>query len=538
MRPFRSNAERTIGRVVESKAMIHGSRPFLLFEDEQHSYVDLHERSNRVAHALKALGVKKGDRVATILPNYPEYFYVWWAIHKLGAWEVPINGSYRGASLADVVNRSDARLVLVADGLFLDRLEEVQSNLLSIEQVVVAHRLSAPSPPDPHLRWSSCNLAELMTYSGDSLDEAVFHYDPCMIAYTSGTTGPPKGVVLTHEFIIHNCENKIRHMGTTARDIIYNCFPMYNLTGQGETTLTALIADAKVAMAERFDAANFWNDIEKYRCTEFVSMGGAFALVEKQPPLPSDGNSTLERIYIIPLDVAFQERCEKRFNVKMMEVYGQTECGVTNYRTWNDGRMGSCGRANSGYEVKIFDDNDEECRPGVEGEIVVRPMKSHIMVTEYYKMPEKLGTRMRNCWWHTGDVGTMDEDGYLFFKRRKEESIRFRGNFVSTTELERVVGNHPAVLECVAYRVPDEIGQEHDVAIAVKVRSGCEVTAEELLAHCEQDLPFYMVPCYVRWMEDFEKTPTMRIVKSRLEEDGITPDMWSRRRAGYRLRRG
>ncbi len=538
MHLYRSKSERTIGSIVEHKALTHGNKPFLYFKDERYSYLDLYETSNRVARGLQALGVKKGDKVATMLPNYPEYFYVWWAILKLGAWEVPINGNYRGASLVDVINRSDARLAVVADGPFLDKLGDIQSHLQHVEQVVVAHRLAAPAPPDPHLRWPVCNLGEFCTYSAEPVQAEVFNHDPSMIAYTSGTTGPPKGVVLTHEFFVHNCENKIRHMGTTSEDVIYNCFPMCNLTGQYETSFTAWMADARVAMAEHFDPASFWDDIRKYKCTELVSMGGAFALVEKQPASSEDRNHTLKKIYIIPLPTDFQERCEARFGVKMMEVYGQTECGLTNYRTWESPKPGSCGPANCGYEVKIFDDNDEVCPPNVEGEIVVRPLKSHIIVKDYHDMPDRLGARLRNCWWHTGDLGVMDEAGYLFFRRRKEESIRFRGHFVSTTELEAVVNRHPDVLDCAAYKVPDEIGQEHDVAIAVCLRPGATTRPEDLLAHCECDLPFYMIPCYVRWVESFERTPTMRIVKKGLEDEGVTEDMWSRRKAGYRLRRG
>ncbi|MDD5335391.1 MAG: AMP-binding protein [Rhodoferax sp.] len=532
---YRSKSERTIGHIVEHKALVHGDAPFLYYKDEVHSYRALHENSNRVAHSLRSLGVKKGDKVATMIPNYPEYFYVWWALHKLGAWEVPISGSYRGASLVDVLNRSDAQLAVIGDGLFLERLSHVQGQLDHIRQVVVAHRLLDPAPSASGLRWPTCNLVELLNSPSDAVETVVFNHDACMIAYTSGTTGPSKGVVLTHEFFVHSCENKVKHMGTTQDDVMYNCFPMYNLTGQLETTFTALMADARVAMAEHFDPTTFWDDIRRYQCTEFVSMGGAFPLVEKQPPRPDDRDHPLKKIYSVPLPHDFEERCAARFGVQMMEVYGQTECGLTNYRTWDAAKPGSCGPANCGYEVKIFDDNDDECPANVEGEIVVRPSRSHIILKEHYRMPEKLGHRLRNCWWHTGDLGVMDEDGYLYFRRRKEESIRFRGHFISTTELEAVVNRHPDVLECAAYRVPDRLDQEHDVAIAVKLRPGCSPSPEELLAHCERDLPFYMVPCYVRWVDAFELTPTMRIVKKGLEEDGVTTDMWNRRTAGYRL---
>jgi crotonobetaine/carnitine-CoA ligase len=221
----------------------------------------------------------------------------------------------------------------------------------------------------------------------------------------------------------------------------------------------------------------------------------------------------------------------------MMEFYGQTESNLVCFRTWNKGKMGSCGFANSGYEIKIFDENDNECPANVEGEIVIRPKKSHIIALGYYKMPEKYGERMRNCWWHTGDLGRMDKDGHLYFHRRKEETIRFRGYFVSTTEVEAILNQHPAVLESAAYGVPDELGQEQDVMAAIKLKENYQLAPDELLRHCENDLPFYMIPAFVRFVKKFKKTPTLRIIKAGLQKEGVTPDTWSRRAANFKLSR-
>ncbi|GAI47056.1 unnamed protein product [marine sediment metagenome] len=144
---------------------------------------------------------------------------------------------------------------------------------------------------------------------------------------------------------------------------------------------------------------------------------------------------------------------------------------------------------------------------------------------------------MRNLWYHTGDLGRMDEDGYLFFVRRMAESIRFRGRLLSTTEVERIVSSHPNVIECAVYGVPDEYGQEQDVMVAVRLRPGTTLTAEELLRYTEKDLPYFMVPRYVRFVAEFQKTPTMRIIKESLQKQGVTPDTWDRKKAGFKLSR-
>ena len=538
MKIYKSSFERTIGYIVQDKAQTLGDRTFLYFGDEEHSYKDLNERSNIVANALAELGVKKKDKVVTMIPNIPEYFFVWWGIVKQGAWEVPININYRGVSLADLINRCDAEIVIIYQGL-VSKLMKIGDKLQNVNKILLVHRLNEnpinfdeDAIPTPLVKFK-----DVISFSADQPNVKVFNYDPSCIIYTSGTTGPPKPVVIPHEFWIHASECKIKHMGTTSTDIIYNCFPMFNPTGQVETSLCALMADGKVAMAASFNPNNFWNDIRKYKCTETVSMGGAFSLVEKIPPNINDKNHPLKKVYIIPLPVNFQQRCENRFGIKMMEIYGQTECNLVCFRTWDKGKIGSCGFANCDFEIKIFDENDNECKPNKEGEIVVRPSKSHIIAREYYKMPEKYGERIRNCWWHTGDLGVIDEDGYLFFRRRKEETIRFRGHFVSTTEVEAILNNHPNVLESAVFAVPDEFGQEQDVMAAVKLKSGDRISPTKLLRHCEADLPFYMIPCYVRFVKEFEKTPTLRIIKDRLQKEGVTSDTWNRRKADFKLAR-
>jgi crotonobetaine/carnitine-CoA ligase len=540
MKTYVNAEQRTIGYVVEDKAITQGDRTFLYFKDEAYSYRELHERSNRVANALKGMGVQKGNKVVTLLPNFPEYFYIWWGIVKLGAWEVPINVNYRGTSLADVINRSDAKVAVVCRGLVLDRFRAVQDALVNINQVVVAHRLSEPPPTKEewNLKFTCCNLADLMAASGNSPGVKVFNYDTACIEYTSGTTGPPKGVVLPHECLVYTADMKANYMQTTAEDILYCVFPLYNGAGSVECAWTAWQSDARFVLAEGFDVKNFWNDVRKYKVTETMSVGGMAALLEKDPPSPDDRNHTLKKMYIIPLPIDFQLRFEERFGVKMQEFYGQTESQVNMWRTFDNPRLGSMGQANGGYDVRIFDENDNEVPPRAIGEIVLRPQKPHTIFKEYYKMPEKTAAKLRNCWLHTGDQAWMDEDGYFYWAGRNEESCRVRGELASVTEVEKIIALHPKVLECAAYGVPDDARQEEEVMVALRLQRGETLDPEELLRHCEKDLPYFMVPRYVRFVGEFEKSATMKIVKVKLQKEGVSPDTWDRRKAGYKLSRG
>ncbi len=538
MNAVSENEKRTLTWLIKDRASIYGEQVFLYYKDEKYSYKLLNENANRIANALKKLGIGKGDHVVTLLPNVPEYLYVWWGITKLGAVEVPINHNYKGEVLGDLINRSDAKAVFVWHDI-LDKLQAIQEQIGELS-LVIGHRLNEPlegKDIELDVKLRRYILKDLMDASTQDPDIKVYDYDPANILFTSGTTGPPKGAIIPHGWIIHNCQDVLnKYMGTTQRDIFYNCYPMFNATARYEIAIRALSAGGKMVLTGRLEPKEFWSDIRRYNCTEFVSMGTAFALIEKEPPSEEDRNHTLEKVLCLPLPADFQKRCETRFGVKMATGYGTTEIGYINFRSW-ESMSDSCGPANCGFEQRIVDEHGNPCQANEIGEIVVRPRKSHIMLKGYYKMPEAFEKRIRDCWWHTGDLGKVDETGNLYFYRRKEESIRFHGYMISLSEVEKVINDIPAVIEAACYGVADELGHEQDLMAAIKIKPGAGVSPQEILGQCENKLPYFMIPAYIRFVESFDKTPTMRIIKTKLEKEGVTLDTWNRRKSGYRLRR-
>lgn len=537
MRRYKGEVERTIGYLVENKAHSHGDRTFMFYKDFKFSYRQLHEESNRIANALREMGVRYGDKVVTILPNFPEYLYIWWGIVKLGALNVAINFNYRGTGLVDVINRCDAKLAFVHEGLLLDRFRDIQTKLDQIEQVVVTHSLDSPAAVQDHdIRFKTWHLSDLMAASPESPGIEIFNFTPSSIDYTSGTTGPPKGAVLSHEYYIYFAEHKAIHMETGFNDVIYNCFPMFNLTGKIETCLAAFISDAQFVLADQFNPKTFWDDIRKYNCTEFVSMGGVFQLVEKEPPKSDDADNPLKKIYILPCQKDFEKRVKKRFAIDhMIELYGQTESGISAYRDIKNPLSGSAGKAHCDYVIKIFDELDNEVPPDTEGEIVIRALKPHIILEEYYKMPDKTAAALRSGWWHTGDIGKMDQEGNLFFIRRMTESIRTRGYFVSTTDLEEAINSNENVLESAAYGVYEAPDEEMEVMAAIRLRETDSATPEDILKHIEKNVPYYAVPRFIRFVDEFEKSATMKIMKAKLQKEGVVAGVWDRKKAGYKL---
>jgi crotonobetaine/carnitine-CoA ligase len=356
------------------------------------------------------------------------------------------------------------------------------------------------------------------------------------IMFTSGSTGAAKGVMLAHEYAFHFSGGKVKHMRTGREDSIFNCYPLFNATGQFETTLPAMLADARVAHVHHFSASQFWDQIRRYGATEFVYMGGILSILFKQPERPDDADNLVRAAYGVPTPPEIHRAFERRFGLKLIEVYGSTEANVVTYNPYDDNRVGACGKPTSGFQIRIVDDDDEQLATGMTGEILVRPEQPFTMLIGYYQTPEATAAAFRNLWYHTGDLGYEDEDGFLYFVGRKDERIRRLGYNIAPAEIEDIVNSHPAVLESAVVGVRRETGEE-DVLLAVVARADQQVGAEDLFRYCADNLPYYMVPRYVRFVLEFSKTPTLRIEKFRLREEGVVPGCWDAKQAGMKAAR-
>jgi len=229
---------------------------------------------------------------------------------------------------------------------------------------------------------------------------------------------------------------------------------------------------------------------------------------------------------------AFQER----FNTKILEVYGMTECYCCLVSPYDEPRAGACGKTITGWDVRIVDDDDNECKPGSLGEFIARSNKMFVGTTGYYNKPEATLELFSNGWIHTGDLGRMDEDGYFFFVDRKKQAIRRRGENISSFEVETVISSHEAVLESCAVGVPSDLGEEEVKAVVV-LKEGQQVTEEELIRWCEPRMAYFAIPRYIAIRDSMPKTPSERVEKFKLKKEGITADCWDREAAGIELKR-
>jgi crotonobetaine/carnitine-CoA ligase len=289
------------------------------------------------------------------------------------------------------------------------------------------------------------------------------------------------------------------------------------------------MADASVVVAPGFSASRFWDDIRKYEATAFSYVGAVLPILLARPEHPDDGKVTARKCFGGGAPKEVYDAMTRRFGIEVLELYGMSETGAWN--TLNRpgrGRSGTVGQVREGFDVRIFDERDNELPPGKIGEIVIRPEKPHIMFDGYYKFPEETAKCSANWWFHTGDLGRKDADGYYTFCGRKKESIRRGGENISPYDIEKVLVTHPAIEECAAYGISDPI-MEEEIKVAVVCRPASTASPEEIITLCESKLPRFMVPRYIEFMEELPKTASEKVQKVALKKRGLTPETWDRK---------
>ena len=501
----------------------------LRYRDTQQSYAGFLQTALKAAGALQALGVRKDDTVCLMLRNSPDYLYVWFGLARLGAVKVPINVHLKGEGLGYIIEHSEARVLIVEDDL-LPRIQDVRAALSHLQTIVV--RGAAPLPAGCR-SWHDLLAAAAASCPGAAARPDAVH----TILYTSGTTGPPKGAMLSHHAYLNSARCFAEQMvGATGDDVLYTCLPLFHINAQAHTVLPAIYQNATMAIGDAFSASRFWDEIRHHGATIFNSLAAMIPILCKQPPGPGDHDhrARLTACAATPKDVWLQ--FEERFGVRIVEGYGLTETTgfcVTNPR--DAVRVGSIGRAMDFVDALVVDSQDRTVEPSRRGEIAIRARAPHTLMEGYFRMPQQTAEAMRGGLFHTGDMGSADADGYLYFVDRIKQSIRRRGENISSWEVEKVVNAHPQVLESAAVGVPSELGEE-EVKVYVVSRPGAAVAPADIIRWCETRMAYFMVPRYVEFRAALPKTATERVEKYKLKQEGIG-QAWDREAAGYKLTR-
>ena len=498
----------------------HPGRPFLRMTSGEWTFADIDRQSDEAASALARLGVKQGDVVSLMLPNCAEFVVLWFAVSKLGAVMAPLNTAFRGQILLDAANLVESRVLFAhaslrdlwssARGVFetIDTIIVVGGKAASVNETDYAAFLkagSALSPPSPPISTT----------------------DPCLLLYTSGTTGRSKAAIISNRFVLAQAAGVIKGLGLKEDDVLYCPYPLFHLDASVMTIAPALLLRTVAAIGERFSLSRYWDEVRALQATVFDFMGATLTMLWKQPRTPSDRDHRARLGWGVPMP-EWAPAFEQRFGCRLVELYGSTEVGAIIYTPQDAARReGSCGKVLDGWEAKIVNPDGSEAAAGDPGELIVRGTTPGLIMDGYYGMPDVTREALRDGWFHTGDILKRDADGFFYFVGRRKDMVRRRGDNISAAEVELVIETHPDVLECAVYGVPSELTEE-DVMVAAVPRSGASLSASQLSRYCEEKLPRFMVPRFIRLLPALPKTPTDKVEKFRLAAEGAPPGTWDR----------
>jgi|SRR5688572_28795038 len=499
--PFRS-----IRELLEFQVQENVGRPFLFSESDGRTwtYAEFDAAANRTANLLKVRGIEKGDVVSLLLPNSPEYIFAYFGCWKIGALAGPVNSLLKAEEIEWVVKNSEAKLML-AGSQFLSEPPAFAggSDLIVFDDVDAA-------TVDFEEKLNAVDLAPD--------DEAI-------IIYTSGTTGKPKGCLLSHGNLIANAQQITEWMGFGPEDRLLSVMPLFHMNAVSVTTMTALYCGGSTVVAPKFSASRFWDIIREYKVTSFGSVATMLSmLVKRAEEAGIESRENMRRpedtlrfamCGSAPVPPRVMKKFEEVFGCPVIEGYGMSEstCRSTFNPPNERRRPGSCGLP-IGNEMKVFDENDQEVADGELGEIVLRGPN---IFKEYFKNPEATEKAFANGWFHTGDIGYRDADGFFYIADRKSDMIIRGGENIYPREIDDLLYTHPAVAEAAVIGVPDKLYGE-EVAAFVVLKDGESASQAEIIDFCKQHLADYKCPKTVHFVEDIPKGPTGKLLKRELAQ--------------------
>jgi len=491
--------------------------------DETRTYAELFQNANRLAAGLIARGFERGDRFALMMRNHPEFVETMIAASITATVFVPIDPRTRGEKLAYTLRNSGAKGAVLAD-YNLRQLEEVRGKLPELRSVIV---LETGEEDAPSLSAFSGveSMREILAKPAPTVDVRLQGPgDAFQIIYTSGTTGDPKGVVMENaRFGMFGTLGRMI-FGFTPEDRLYTGLSLTHGNAQAVTLGNALHMAIPGVISRKFTKSRLWDICRKHGCTTFSLLGGMATAIYSEPPKPNDADNPVRFVTSAGMPLAIWEDFEKRFDVKILEWYGAVEGGLA-FKPVGQGPIGSFGKAGPGLDMKILDDRDQECAPGVVGEICSRPLTGEKPKVEYHGNPEASAKKTQGGWLRSGDMGHRDAGGWLFFDYRKGGGIRHNGDFVNTGFVEKVIAEHPDVSDVFVYGVPAKSGApgEKDVVAAIVALPGRRIDPKSVIAACRRGLEPNFVPSYLQVVDEIPKTASEK-PQERFLLDRFAPD--------------
>ncbi len=510
--------------------------PYLDFEGTTLTAREADAASNRVAHALAELGIRPGDRVATLLENGPEQMLSFFGALKLGAIQVPINTAYKGEFLRHQLLDSGAR-VMVVQGDFASRVAEVATSPLpELEAVVVAGKPDRPVGGVPTFDWAAL-LDAAPASSPPPAD--VGPADLACFIYTAGTTGPSKGCMLPQHYIVSLADQIGRAWQRRPDDVVLTPLPLFHFNAISVCVVGTLLTGGSASIARRFSVSRFWPEVRRTGATMVSLLGSLAILIADAADHPDQVGHRLRLCAAAPMPPDIDKIWRERFGCATFSGgYGLTEASlISMLPAGEENKVGAAGKPNrEEFDVALVGDDEAEVPVGSIGEIACRPRRPNVMFAGYWRRPEETLAVLRNLWFHTGDLGRLDEDGFLYFVDRKKDYLRRRGENISSFELERTFHGHDAIQDVAVHSVPSEVGEDEVKVTAVLV-DGVALTEEDLCRWAAERVPYFAIPRYVEFRADLPRNPVGRVLKYQLRDEAVTPTTWDREAAGVTFER-
>ncbi|HKR99213.1 MAG TPA: AMP-binding protein [Candidatus Dormibacteraeota bacterium] len=504
--------ERTIPGLLERQAARYGDRPLVHAPNGMHTFASLRDAVAGRARWLRETGVERGDRVAFMCSNRIELLELMLACAWSGAIAVPLNTALRGEGLRHALTNSGARL-MVADR---DQQQWVEAlgELPDLRDLRATEDLPAPGDPLPVVDAAPGDIATIL--------------------YTSGTTGPSKGVLGPNAQVITFAQSIVDLIEIDEHDVLYTCLPLFHVNAWS-AFFHALLTGARYHVVPRFSASGFWSDVVEAEATVTYLIGAMIPILLSRPSGELDRAHRIRAVNGMAPPGEIADEARERFGIEVTECYASTECGCALGAPLGQQNPGWMGRVMPGYDVLVVDADDRPVPAGEAGELIVRSHDPFAMFQGYFAMPEATVSAWRNLWFHTGDRVIQNEDGWFKFVDRTKDAIRRRGENISSFEVESVLLGHPGVSDVAVFPVPSDLGEEDDVMAAIVPQA--ELDPLELVKWCEGRIAYFAIPRYIDIVDSLPMTENGKVRKVVLRERGVGPDTWDLERSGHTLAR-
>lgn len=513
----------TTGEMLAARVASCPDKVFLryLVDGRSMTFAETAKLVGRLAGGLSSSGVSAGRHIAIMLDNSPELVLSHLAVGVLGAVTIPVNSAARGAILKHLLVNSDSEVLIIARELF-DRYLEIAPDLPAIRTIVLVGDGGSIDERECAAGVTVLELAALAEAEPVELTGHARFDSLAYILYTSGTTGPSKGVMISQA---RNLLWGIEHAeayGHRGDDIFYVCLPLFHVNALQGSLYMALTLGAEVVVQRKFSASRFWSDIRETQATITNMLGSMVNILWGRARTEND-RSTIRMCLCAPIP-PFGPEFEERFGLRFIAAYSLTDFGASHALTVDAPRskLRSCGRVRAGFHARIVDADDFPVSRGEPGELVLRSDRPWNTSTGYYGLPEVTLKAWRNGWFHTGDLARIDTDGYLWFVDRQKDVVRRRGENVSAFEVEQIILSHPSVADVAVFPIKSDMSEE-EVAAAIVFKEDQPTQLDEVIAHCQRNMPGFMVPRFVAAVPDLPRNASQKIEKTTLrrmaEED-------------------